>query len=187
VPNISYTFWMGVLISILNPVPNISYTLLVGVLISIPNSVPESSAQYFMHILSGHPYLHPELSAWFQCPIFHIHSEWVFISPYWIQCPNLESDILSGHSYLHTESSARIQCLILHIFLVGILTSIPNWVPNCIYSWWAFISPYWIQCLNPVPNISYILWIDIKKWIQNIYKWNLYAKGCFGSLHGVHL
>jgi len=32
--------------------------------------------------------------------------------------------------YLHTESSAQIQCLIFHIFLVGILISILNPVPN---------------------------------------------------------
>ncbi len=167
-PNISYTFWMGILISILNPVPNISYTLLLGVLISIPNSVPESSAQYFMHILSGHP----ELSAWFQCPIFHIHSEWVFISSYWIQCQNLVSDILSGHLYLHTESSARIQCPILHIFLVGIPISIPNPVPNN-----TFLVAILISILNPVPNSSaqYVMHIlsghsylhtEFSAWIQ---------------------
>ncbi len=139
-PNISYTFWMGVLISILNPVPNISYIFLVSILISILISVPDSSAQYFIYTLSGCAYLHTKFSAWIQCSIFHAYSEWASLSPSWIEClipvPNIS-----------------------YTFWVGVHISILNPVPESSvwYSEWAFISPYWIQCQNPVPDTSYIL------------------------------
>ena len=157
--------------------PNISYTFLVGIFISILNQVPNSSAWYFIHILSGYSYLHTESSAHFQCLIFHAYSEWAFLSPYWIQCLIPVPDIsyiywvgilismlnqlpdsragylinfLSGHYYLSMEFKAHSQCLIFHT-----------------YSEWAFWSLFWIQCPILVLNISYTFLVGIHISIWN--------------------
>jgi hypothetical protein len=163
VSNISYTFWVGILISILNSVPNISYTFSVAVVIHHP------IVQYFtrnLHAESSTLYILTE-----QCnlspnyPIFHISM--LNSVPDILSTFSMDDEIcyplvkyLTGN--LHAESSAQY---FIYIFS-GRCNSLPNfpifhqkspsWFQH-LTIWYAFL----VGDLIPWPYLSIHLHITI--------------------------